>query len=613
MSEMLIPFMPYRPDQGPLASDSTDVALNVIAISNGYAPFPSPTAPTSALPSRCLGSWYVRTTSGSYLFFAATQTNIYRLSGSGEWDIVSEIAADTIVNGAFTTDTIWTKPTGVTISGGVAVFTAVAASGSGLRQTQTLTAGTIYKVTFTVSGYSSGGVRPLFSGGTNVNGTTVTANGTYTQYMTALTGNTTFHIQVPSSTTTLNVDNVTLQAMTTYTGPSPGDLWTAAKYGSRLYLANENDPLQYIDVDSGITFAAAPGSPPQGKFVCVIGDFLFLAYLRVGATSYSNDWQHSAIDDPADWVIDGGIGSSDRGTFPAGEEITGIMSRVNNGGRIFQRNAKRALIFSPGGATAFEVRDIDPSNGVFAPYSVVDIGNDDYVYIHEQGVFRGDSHTAVGLDNISRTLLQRVSYDQIEAIQGILESRSRRALWRAQDQIGTWFVFGYDIMREKFFITDLEANALTNMVGVATFIDDITGLVDDYPDVFVDSPLFAGGRVAPGVWLTDNCMYALTGPPLEATIETPTFAVNPGAGGFVYGLMLRGDALEWSARIGSSALAETPVSWSPIAIQAARTGVVPTRVDANFHRVRITIPAGTTWSHAHAVTPLWKASRRLAA
>ena len=489
MSEMLVPFMPYRPDQGPLSSDSTDVALNVIAISNGYAPFPSPTAPTTALPSRCLGSWYVRTTSGSYLFFAATQTNIYRLSGSGTWTSV----------------------------------------GSG------------------------------------------------------------------------------------YTGPSPGDLWTAAKYGSRLYLANENDALQYIDVDSGVTFAAAPGSPPQGKFVCVIGDFLFLAYLRIGATSYSNDWQHSAIDDPADWVIDGGTGSSDRGTFPAGEEITGIMSRVNNGGRIFQRNAKRALIFSPGGATAFEVRDIDPANGVFAPYSVVDIGNDDYVYIHEQGVFRGDSHTAVGLDNISRTLLQRVSYDQIEAIQGVLESRSRRALWRAQDQIGTWFVFGYDIMREKFFITDLQANALTNMVGVATLIDDITGLVDDYPDIFVDSPLFAGGRVAPGVWLTDNCMYSLTGPPLEATIETPTFAVNPGGGGFVYGLMLRGNAMEWSARIGSAVLAETPVTWSSTATQAARTGVVPTRVDANFHRVRITIPAGTTWTHAHAVTPLWKASRRLAA
>ena len=282
MPVQMIPFMPYRPDQGPLSGDSTDVALNVIGAPNGYVPAPSPVGPTAALPSQCLGSWVVRTASGAYIFFAATQTNIYRLGAGGTWSSV----------------------------------------GSG------------------------------------------------------------------------------------YTGPLPGDLWTAAKYGSRLYLSNEMDALQYIDVDSGSAFAAAPGSPPRAKFVCVIGDFLFLASLRIGASPFPQDWQHSAIDDPADWIIDGSRGASDRGTFPAGEEITGIMPRANNGGRIFQRNAKRALIFSPGGATAFEVRDIDPTNGVFAPYSVIDIGNDDYVYIHEQGVFRGDSHTPIGFDNISRTLTQ---------------------------------------------------------------------------------------------------------------------------------------------------------------------------------------------------------------
>jgi hypothetical protein len=483
----MIPFMPYRPDQGPLSSDSTDVALNVIAISNGYAPFPSPTAPTTALPADCKGSWYVRTTSGSYIFFAATQTNIYRLSSTGTWTSV----------------------------------------GSG------------------------------------------------------------------------------------YTGPASGDLWTAAKYGTRFYVSNEFDALQYIDLDSGSTFAAAPGSPPKGKFVCVIGDFLFLAHLRIGASDFPRDWQHSAIDDPTDWVIDGTPGASDRQSIPSGDEITGIMPRPNNGGRIFQRNAKRSLIFSPGGATAFEQRDIDSTNGVFAPYSIVDIGNDDYVYIHEQGVFRGDNHTPIGLDNISRTLIRRIDYDKIEQIQGSLETRSRRVLWRAQDQTGTWFVFGYDVSREKFFMTDLAATLITNMVGVATLIDDIHGLADSYSGIQVDSPLFAGGRAAPGIWLADRCMYSLTGVSLQATIETPTFAPNPGGGSFLYGVMLTGNVPIFSVRIGSSTLAETAVLWSSDTTEAARTGVAPTRVDANFLRIRITIPAGTDWTHAHAITPLFKSSRRL--
>ena len=411
--------------------------------------------------------------------------------------------------------------------------------------------------------------------------------------------------------TTLNIDNVSLQAVTTYTGPLPGDMWTAARYGTRFYLANEMDPLQFIDVDSGASFADVPGSPPRAKFVSVIGDFLFLAHLRIGATDYPRDWQHSAIDDPTDWVIDGGPGSSDRQSIPSGDEITGIMPRANNGGRILQRNAKRSLIFSPGGPTAFEQRDIDPINGVFAPYSIVDIGNDDYVYIHDQGIFRGDSHTPIGLDNISRTLLSRVDYDKIEQIQGSLESTSRRALWRAQDQTGVWFMFGYDVFREKFFMTDVAATSLTNMVGVATLIDDIHGLVDNYPGILVDSPIFAGGRVAPGVWLADHCMYSLTGSPLAATIETPTFAPNPGGGAFLYGVTMAGTAPNWSIRIGSATLAETAVTWSSVSTEAARTGVAPTRVDANFHRIRLSIPSGTDWTHVHAMTPLFKPSRRL--
>ena len=109
-------------------------------------------------------------------------------------------------------------------------------------------------------------------------------------------------------------------------------------------------------------------------------------------------------------------------------------------------------------------------------------------------------------------------------------------------------MFGYDFARERFFMTDIPATCLTNLVGIATLIDDVTGLADDYPDVMVDLPLFSGGRVQPAAWLTDNCMYALNGPPLEATIETPTFALNPNGGAFLYGVTMRGTAPVWSCQ-----------------------------------------------------------------
>lgn len=121
-----------------------------------------------------------------------------------------QFGTNLVVNGPLDSDTDWTKGTGWTIAAGVATATAVA-TGLRLSQVIPLVAGARYRIVFTVSGYSEGGVRPQFTAGTTVSGTNRTADGTYTEYMTAVTGNTTFHIQTQGASTTLNIDNVSVQ------------------------------------------------------------------------------------------------------------------------------------------------------------------------------------------------------------------------------------------------------------------------------------------------------------------------------------------------------------------------------------------------------------------
>jgi len=84
--------------------------------------------------------------------------------------------AETVTNGAFASDTAWTKGTGWAIAAGVATKTAGTASV--LSQTTACTPGELYQITFTVSAYSAGAVT-AYLGGTA--GSSVSADATYIQ------------------------------------------------------------------------------------------------------------------------------------------------------------------------------------------------------------------------------------------------------------------------------------------------------------------------------------------------------------------------------------------------------------------------------------------------
>lgn len=121
-----------------------------------------------------------------------------------------DTAAELVVNGSFAADTDWTKGTGWSIAAGVASFTATG-SASQLTQPIAFVAGRTYAVTFTLT-RSAGNFQARFEGGTVAGGATLTASGTYTQYVTANTGNVTLALQ-GGSTFAGTVDAVSVKSV----------------------------------------------------------------------------------------------------------------------------------------------------------------------------------------------------------------------------------------------------------------------------------------------------------------------------------------------------------------------------------------------------------------
>lgn len=147
---------------------------------------------------------------GRHLLQATAAARLTYLSG----DTPATFGSELVTNGTFAADTDWTKGAGWTIAAGVATGTGTTAN---LDGSVTVTAGKLYRLVYTISGFTAGTVRGALTGGTTTNGVTRSADGTYTEYLRAEAGNTTLSFDGVTAFTG-NIDNVSLMEVLTFTG-----------------------------------------------------------------------------------------------------------------------------------------------------------------------------------------------------------------------------------------------------------------------------------------------------------------------------------------------------------------------------------------------------------
>lgn len=117
-----------------------------------------------------------------------------------------------VVNGNFATDSNWNLGTGWTINNGKLRGDNV--SNVNAFQAKIYKSGQTYKITYTISDYVKGSVRfQIGGGGSTVDGQIRTANGTYTEFLTATSNHTSARFRGLSASGgfTGSIDNVLVQ------------------------------------------------------------------------------------------------------------------------------------------------------------------------------------------------------------------------------------------------------------------------------------------------------------------------------------------------------------------------------------------------------------------
>lgn len=375
------------------------------------------------------------------------------------------------------------------------------------------------------------------------------------------------------------------------------EYWSSIQYGTNVIFVNGADDVQTIAAAGGGAATDLAGSPPDSRYVAVIGDFVFL-----GATATSRlAIKNSARNDATGWTQ--GQKDSDGQTFPDGGDVMGIVG-FELGGLVFQTETVRRISLRQD-AAIYETHRIDVAHGTTAPYSIISHGLDVYYYSTAGFIKLGmdGSFSQIGHHRVDEWFLENSNIARRKAIIGCMDPVSQNIFWlfpTAQNASSTTLdgLLIYDTLHEQWTHATV---ALTYIFRAASPGVTLAGLAALYAQLnLVPYPLgsdvWKGG--APGVAAFDssNRLCFFTGTPMAASVQTSQFEAIPGKRAFIQGFRLYGDAANATGRIGGAARPQDSVTWN--AYQAVNAqGRIPARISTRLCQIQVDIPAGETWTH----------------
>lgn len=389
------------------------------------------------------------------------------------------------------------------------------------------------------------------------------------------------------------------------------DYWEFAKFGDKIIAVAFTEDPQVITLGNP-NFAALGGTPPKARHIATIGrQDAFVVLGNVNDTTdglVPNRVQWSAAGDETGWTS---------GTNLAGQQDLqgngGWIQRVIGGefGLIFQERAIWRMDWA-GAPGVFSFAEIEDGRGTPAPGSVVKVGNV-FFYLGDDGFYahNGVQSVPIGADKINKTFYSQVDQNQILRISAAADPINNYVIWAypTGNSAGNGdpdSLIIYDFVNDKWSTGEVDCelvfSALSDDIGLDTA--PLATLNLDTMTASLDSRQWIGGALLLSAFDRTHSLSYFNGSTLEATMETGEFRGNP-----------QGTSLVTSARplvdgtsnvtvsVGSRQLQSEAVSFgSPVSLNDL--GEADLRIDARYHRFRVSVASGETWKDAMGVEPV---------
>jgi concanavalin A-like lectin/glucanase superfamily protein len=376
--------------------------------------------------------------------------------------------------------------------------------------------------------------------------------------------------------------------------------WQFAQFGNFVVAVQANTVPQVFDISSGSAFADLGGSPPQARYVAVVGRFLVLSGLL--STPYRIQW--SGLNAITTWTP--GVSSSDFQDFPDGGIVRGVAG--GEFGVIFQDSVIRRMVFAVGAPYVFQIDRIAEDKGLLAPYSLIRAG-DKIFFLASQGfheMLATGAPVPIGKEKFDRTFFGDYDSSQLQLVIGASDPEQSRVYWAYKSMAGQAGLFDkvvcYDYALGRATVISLTGEYLATLARPGLTLDSLDTISSS-----IEALLFSLDDVSiaalPKLALF-NSVHRLgfcTGPALEAMLETPEQELD-GRRARVRGIRPLTDAPTCYGSIGARETNQAAVACS-VEQAVNGKGLCPANVSTRFARGRLRIPAGTAWTYASGFEP----------
>ena len=368
-----------------------------------------------------------------------------------------------------------------------------------------------------------------------------------------------------------------------YTTPAD-TFWEFAQWNETVIATNGVDVLQRASLGA-TAFIVLPGAPPVAKHIGVVKDFVVLG----NTTDNPNEVRWSAINNSESYTITVATQADNQYLYGDG----GSIQRVVGGefGTIFQeKQIVRMQYVGPPAVFQFEV--IDRNRGALTPGAVIPVGDLSF-YLSDSGfyVFDGSKSFPIGDQKVDKFFFQTVDLSYISRMHGAADPERKIATWvfpGSGSSAGTpnkALFYNWGIQRWSYAEFNSECLAQFLSPGYTLEQLDTFGTVETL-SASMDSRQWTGGRLSFGAFTTNHKIGTFSGTVLTGTVDTGEVAHKQGRRSLVTNTRPIVEGNSATVAVGSRNL----LSASPMfgnAISQTASGYCPQRVDARYHRYRI--------------------------
>ena len=382
---------------------------------------------------------------------------------------------------------------------------------------------------------------------------------------------------------------------------SETDRWRFARYGDRLLATNFSDEIQYFDMTTSTDFDDLAGTPPKARYIAAYGDFVLIGNTAANA----NGVRWSGINDSEEWTI--GTAQSDKQDLPDGGAVTGLA--VSDAVYIFQESKIRRMLYT-GGGTIMQFDVVEQERGLIAPDSLCSLGRVHF-YLSEDGfyLFDGVSSTQIGYDKVDATFRADSDRDSYHRISAAVDPINKLVGWLYPSkqaiaaQPDTLLIYNWANQRWAKCTYTMEL--LSGIRSTGYTLEGLDALYSsiDAMTISLDDPIWTGGAISWGGMSSDYKLATFSGSNLEATIETDDFEISEGLIAFVDSCRPQIDAAPYIS-IGTRMRSADTVAYSTESLVNV-AGYAPQRALGRYSRVKMRVPAATTWTKTQGFEMNW--------